>query len=275
MVPGANLNEDRIGFYPSPIASRTVEQLSYAKFLARKLDTMIQTFQLPSSASAIRITPSQFEDCRQDERAIPYYYQVNSTNPIQKSWNYRLHLQGMDAWNYSYNAAAYGAQGGAANPLTSQIGRFSFLRIEGHLGQNVSTVTNTIENEIQARNLPFTVHSVLLGADKTKIVKKPGAHYTDLHRLHHVLRQDVFYQLEDVSQFSEGFKKQVDDAVKEGIVTNSPDDNDGAAVKDIAAEKHFKVTTKAASARAKLDRSYSQVQSGHLLESRFERYHDG
>ncbi len=256
LVPVPNPDENHTAFYPSPLVSRTAEQLDHAKFLARKLHTFILTFQVPDS-TIILITPSMSEEQPLEERAIPYYYQVNTTYPIHKSWNYRLHQRGMDAYNYSYNATLYGAQGGAANPLTSQISRFSFFRIEGHLGQNVSAVLTSIENEIKTKNLPFTVRSIMLGADKTKVVKEPGIRYTDMHRFHYLLRQDVFHQLDDVTKFNDNFKKDVTDAVEKQIVNNTSDTNDGPTVMEIVDEKHSTVDTNAKAARDKLDRSYS------------------
>jgi hypothetical protein len=165
LTPDSNAGEHRTAFYPSPIVSHTVETLEHAKFLLQKLDTLIKTFQFPPIASntPIRITPSQLEDQPLEARAIPYYYQVNTTTPIHTHWSYYLHQRGMDAFNYSYNADAYGAQGGSANPLTSQIGAFSFFRIEGHLGQSLSTATSAISGLIQSRNLPFAVLTATLG----------------------------------------------------------------------------------------------------------------
>ncbi|HEY5706356.1 MAG TPA: hypothetical protein VIS96_12350 [Terrimicrobiaceae bacterium] len=260
VVPGTDLDANRIGFYPSPLTSQTAGRLNHAQFLAGKLNTLIQTFQVPSSSSPIRVTPSRFEDDSLEERAIPYYYQVNTTDPVQKNWNYHLSKRGMDAFNYSYSASAYGAQGGAANPFGAQIGRFSFFRIEGHIGKSVAESIKIIEGEIASKNLPFKVHSVLLGTDKTQIVKQPGTRYSDLHRFHYLLRQDAFHQLDSVVKFSGTFKGKVDDAVTAGVVTNSPADNDGAPVKDIAAEKHATVTTKAKEAGTKLNRPYSQFK---------------
>jgi hypothetical protein len=164
LVPGTNSKENRTTFYPSPAVSQTIESLNHAKFLARKLDTLIQTFQIPAtSAPPIRITPSLFADQPLEARAIPYYYQVNETNPIHKSWNYHLHQRGMDAYNYSYNASEYQAEGGASNPLEYQIGHFSFFRIEGHLGQNQGTAFSAISEMIKSHNLPFSVLAATLG----------------------------------------------------------------------------------------------------------------
>jgi hypothetical protein len=217
---------------------------------------LIQTYQTSPSVAGIRVTPSFFEDRHLDERAIPFYYQITDPNPVSKAWNYELHRRGMDAWNYSYNAALYGAQGGAASPLTSQIGRFPFFRVEGHIGQDATTALNAIQTEIASKNLPFTVRSVLLGSDKTKIVSKPPIRYSDLHRFHYLLRQDASNQLGDVAQFSGAFKQQVENAVTSGDVSNSPDDNDGIAVNDFVAQKNAAVTAKSASAQGKLNMPY-------------------
>ncbi|MGK7926394.1 MAG: hypothetical protein AB4290_14345 [Spirulina sp.] len=163
--PDSDPDENRTAFYPSPAMSQTTESRNHAKFLARKLDVLMQTFQVPaiSDDAPIRITPSLLEDRPLEERAIPYYYQASETNPIHKSWNYSLSQRQMDTRNYSYHAATYGATGAAANPLTSQIGRFSFFRIEGYLGQSLETVVSAIYNAIYSSNLPFSVIFAQLG----------------------------------------------------------------------------------------------------------------
>jgi hypothetical protein len=254
----ADPDENRTDFYPSPAISQTAESLNHAKFLARKLDTLIQTFQIPrvsTAADSIRITPSFFEDHPLEERAIPYYYQVNleQANSIHKCWNYHLHQRRMDNRNYSYNAVNYRAQGAAANPLGSQIGKFSFFRIEGHLGQNVETVLSRIESEIKSKNLPFTVRSVLLGQDKTKVVKKPGIRYSDLHRFHYLLRQDAHHQLQEVTQFSKEFKKKVDE--------NVAGESNAQSLIELAAQSNGTVTQNAESVGKKLNRSYIDYQA--------------
>ena len=262
--------ENRTGYYPSPIVSRTEENLRHAKFLARKINTLIQSFKVPASTEkAVRITPSMFEDQLLEDRAIPYYYYVNTTDPVHKNWNYRLHQQGRDGGNYSYNAGnasikpkegEYQAKGGAAFPLTSQIGRFSFFRIEGHIGQNVSTVLTAIESEIKSKNLPFTVCSILLGAEKGKVVKKPGIRYTDLHRFHYVLRQDLFHQLNEVEQFSGNFKKQVYDSTAE--------ESDSVSLKNSADQSDNTVREKAGSSRNILNLNYSRYKAWQCGEDR-------
>ncbi len=263
LVPGTKPDENRTPFYPSPVTSRTMEQVNHASFLIRKLDALIMTFQLPvSTGTPVRITPSLSEEQPLEGRAIPCYYQVDKSGTlpaIHQNWNYRLHTRGMDAYNYSYHASEYDAQGAAAAPLTSQIGCFSFFRIEGHLGQTVSTAESTIESEIKNRNLPFTVRSVMIGADRTKLVKKPGVRYTDLHRMHYLLRQDLFHQLKEVESFSAAFKSKVDSA--DTSVKDSLETSGGATVSYIAAEKNEKVMANAQKAMTKVNMSYSQVKA--------------
>ncbi len=259
LLSGSNPDDNRTAFYPSPILSQTDRQLDHARFLARKLDALIRSFQIPAAAGIpIRITPSNFSEQPLEERAIPYYYRVDSAPPIHKSWNYRLHVRGLDAYNYSYNAGAYNAQGGAADPFSAQIGRYSFFRIEGHLGQNVSAALTSLEKEIKDKNLPVAVRAVMLETDRTKVVKPPGIRYTDLHRLHYVLRQDVFNQLDDVAQFSGSFKQQVNDAVTANIVDNAPADSAGPTVKDLVTQKDSVIAGSTGKARTKINQSYSQ-----------------
>ena len=263
---GSDPNNNRTAFYPSPAISQTVESLNHAKFLVRKLDTLIKTFQIPAvsaAADSIRITPSLFEDKPLEERAIPYYYQVNleQPNPIHKSWNYHFSQRRMDNRNYSYNAPNYRAQGAAANPLASQIGKFSFFRCEGYLGVKVETAISRIESEIKSKNLPFTVRSVLLGQDKTKVVKKPGNRYSDLHRFHYLLRQDAYHQLEEVTQFSREFKNKVEESVA--------GESNAQSLRELATQSNGTVTQNAVSVSQKLNRSYRDYKADQSWKPNF------
>lgn len=254
LVPGDDPDENRTGFYPSPIAGRSADQLNHAKFLIRKISALIQAFKVPAAnAGEIRVTPSCFEDRPLEERAIPYYYPVSRANAVHKSWSHRLSRRRMEAYNYGYHAAAYEAQGGAAAPLTSQIGAYSFFRIEGHLGRPVAAALTEIENLIKTNNLPFTVRAVLLGSERGLIVKRPGIRYTDLHRFHFLVRQDLTHRLEEVKDFSGKFKLRVDVAVT--------DEPNAPALKSTAERKDANVKEKAESARTKLNRSYAAYRA--------------
>jgi hypothetical protein len=270
LMSGAGSEANRTSLYPSPLTSQTNEELSHAKFLVQKLDTMIQAFELPKLADSakdqIRVTPSRFEDESLENRAIPYYYQVNTTDPIEKNWSFALHERDMDAYIYSYNAAAYRAKGGAADPLVFQIGCFSFFRIEGHLGQNVSTAAAAIQSDITEYNLPIALRSVLLDSDKTKLLIKPDIGYTDLHRLHYLLRQDAADQLDEVSKFSGTFTAEVNDAIANKVivtkaVTDVPGTDDATYVQGVVQREGPIVAASAASAKETLQNNYASFSA--------------
>jgi hypothetical protein len=256
VVPGANPDSNRTAFYPSPLTDAACQCAGQAKFLMQKLDTLINTFKVPGVDAAIRITPSSDEDVALERRAIPFYYQFDSTKPIHRSWNYSLSLRRMEAYNYSYNAGLYNAQGGAANPFGAQIGRFPFFRVEGHLGKDVAAVTQLLQTQIQQQNLPIALHSAFVGPDVTKVVRPPF-NYTDLHRIHNLIRTDVVQQLNEVDKFSGAFKAQVDAAVDSGVVRDTSPSSDGPSVKQTAETRDTAVTTNTAFARAKLSQNYS------------------
>lgn len=234
-------DEYRTGLYPSHLTSHTLEKKQHALFLAKKMDTQLMTFEVPAITrrigfdinvnllenvkpiemvkpsnlwqitrnTAIRITPGRSEEHCQEERAIPYYFKVDAAHPIYEYWNYRLHKKKKGTYNYAYNARQYGAQGGAAAPFASQIGKFDFFRIEGFLGQNIVNVHRFLENEISTNNLPINLRSVMLGEDRRKIVIKPPFSFGHLHQLHNLMRQDVVSQLDEVKQFGAGLRSNV------------------------------------------------------------------
>lgn len=262
LVPGANLEENRTSFYPSPAIGCCKGRRSHALFLLRKLDVLLKSFKLPSaSSSSVIITPSRSEKSDLEERAIPYYYNITSKTPVHDLWNYGLYRRQAGNLNYSYNAAAYKAQGAAANPLHANIGKFDFFRIEGHLGQNVKTVMTTLNGLIKSRNLPIALQAVFIGSDRTKITIRPNIRYTDLHRFHYLLRQDLTYQMDDIKSFSDRFKTKVDAAVDSGVVNNTSETTDGITVKGIAEQKHSAIQTKSLQIKQKLNVPYLQYKA--------------
>jgi len=242
-VDGAEL---RTGFYPSPLASRTAGHRGHARFLATKLGALIELFEPPVTGRAIRVTPSGCEDRSLEERAIPYYYRV----PVHRSWSYALERRGASARNYSYNAALFGAEGAARDPLRAQIGRFDFFRIEGHLGQKITDVTGFLETEIRDKHLPFQVRAVAVSGNRTAVVVKPPIRYTELHDVHQLLRWDLSTQLEQVKTFGQVFQ----DRVARDVV---PAEDNGATLLNSARTQNSTIQTNASAAANKLNVAYS------------------
>ncbi len=252
------INENRFKFYPAKAIDHGLH-LEEALFLVQKIDALIKNFSPTISSeasSSIRVTPSYTAQQSLQERAIPCYYQINSTTPMHKLWSFKLHQREMDRYNYSYHANSYNAQGAAANPLNSSISHNDFFRIEGHLGQHVTSALNSIENKVRNLNLPFSVCSVLLGTNRENIPDKKGAGYTDLHRFHYLFRQDIVHKLDEVTQYSQTLKNDIDQAITDNIIKDDVAGNDGINIKTITANKHSTVTTKATAAKGKLNVNY-------------------
>ena len=213
----------RTGRYPSPAV--TQRPLEHARFLFKKLGVLVNGFAVPTGTLQIQITPSMGEDRSLEERAMPYYYSTTGTSPIQDSWSWELSRRGMGAYNYSYYAgsSAYAAQGAAAAPLTSQIGRFPFFRIEGHLGAQLATAVSALQTLIKNNNLPIALHTVLLEKDKTKIIRWFPPRYWDIHRVHRLLRYGLADQLDAVSSYADSYTQQVASAGTNLKVDLDPD----------------------------------------------------
>lgn len=225
----------RTRLYRSPLTGAGQEWLDHGLFLARKIDTLITTFRLPESDGAsIQVTPSRNESVCLEERAIPYYYAVDSAAPIQHHWNWRLARRGSGVDNLGYRAREYG--GTRVNPLSTQIGRYDFFRVEGHLAKSVTTAKRTLEKLIVTLNLPFRVQAVLLGASRDAVVVKPPIRYGDLHRLHQLLRADVATRLNESADFNGQLKARVETALSKNEFTDQ-----GISV--ITANSSSKVTT--------------------------------
>jgi hypothetical protein len=261
LAPTADRNENRTGFYPSPQLVAAGGRLDHARFLATKLSSLILNFSVPSSIELqIRITPSSGEDHSLEERAIPFYYNTRGNVPIHSTWSYALERRGMSAFNYSYNADQYAAQGGAAAPLTSQIGRFTFFRVEGHLGKPVGTVVDFLQGEITNKNLPFAIHAVMLGSDKKRIFPWPPRFYGDFNLLHDLARYGLSDQLDDAADYGAAFSSQLDGAIGKGVVVGD-ESNNVREIRDNAVTKAGLVRDNAVKASAKLRRGYSEFKT--------------
>jgi hypothetical protein len=257
------VDANRTGCYPSPLVGAGAGSLERARFLARRLDTLIRSFTVGiDPAVPVTITPSRPETARLGDRAIPAYYRVDMNDgwPIHRAWSPALEARGMAQQNYSANGAAYGARGAAVAPLAAQIAPYPFLRVEGVLGKSAASAVNEIESTIRRFNLPFVVRAVLMGADRPKITVRPPIRYTDLHRVHHLLRQDLIRQLDDVSEQTVRVEKDVGDAVKDGVLDNRVLGSNVSLI-GLATETREKTIASATSARSKLARSYSQYKA--------------
>jgi len=216
--PDSPAHEHRTPFYPSPINSLSAARLEQARFLIRKLDTLIRTFEVREvETGLVAITPTLFEDAPLEDRAIPSYYAVNADNPIHLAWNQRRTQQGAASRTPGYRSGEYRARGAPRDPLAFSLSRFPFFRIEGYLGRRARVVVKEINDLITANNLPFSVHQVVITSDPAKVTEEIAElrlRHRHLHRLHQLIRQDLASQLQATTQYSQSLRERFEEGVR-------------------------------------------------------------
>lgn len=264
----AGVAPSRTGWYPSPVTSRTAGELDHARFLAQRLDALIRGFAVGTDpALAIRVTPSAMEDRPLEDRALPFYYAPGGADPVHHYWSWRLARRGAEDATYSYWGNTYASPTSpAADPLAYQVGRATFFRVEGVVGKSVGAAVEALEEAIADHTLPFSVRAVLLGSDRTKIVKRPGRKLTDLHHLHQVIRRDAAVRLDDARVFTANYSQEVLSAVDATDVFLLDEVDARNTVRTAATTSGATVQSRATQARNRTAGSYSayRQQAGAL-----------
>jgi hypothetical protein len=152
-------------FIYSALFSTMSEDNAVAGLLFNRMVIIANSFTIASSSAqlqaTIKITPSQYEHFPLSQRAIPYYYTINTSGAeLYKYWNYYKTSHGNAANNLSYNANKYSSAAPIVTPLLYDIERFNFFRVEGHIGQQQSTALSNIQGLVSTYNLPFDVVAV-------------------------------------------------------------------------------------------------------------------
>ncbi len=187
-------------FHPSPLLSGESPLWERARFLHKRMDSMIRSFKIPAAGKDIKVTPSKAGGPL-GSRAIPYYYRVLKGNPLHRYWNYELSRRNKDNHVYSYNADAYNGSARALNPLNYPIEDYGFFRIEGHLGKKPSEAEEDLKEVITSYNLPIKVTTLQIEEDHA-LPFKPYYDYGHLKALHFLLKKDLMENIQEVEDFN-------------------------------------------------------------------------
>ena len=229
--------QHRSGLFPAPLDGPSREAAAQARFGLWQLQSLIQAFEPPDDTT-LRITPSAGEAQPLQARAIPWHYTVRGEVPVHVAWHYRRTATGRAAENSGYRAADWRASGRARNPLAYGVAGNDFFRIEGHLGQPVEAVDAALKREIAAHNLPLDVQSVLLHSSRRGGIRvKPGIRYSDLHRMHHLVRKDLSVKLEEGRDFSVQYSADIAEAVTAGRILATGSDGETAVAQARSAQE--------------------------------------
>ncbi|MDD3355245.1 hypothetical protein [Zoogloea sp.] len=245
----------RSGFYPAIAHDGFRQRQADACFLLTRLAGLVEHYQPPTDKS-LQVTPSQGEEHPLAERAIPWYYDPG----IAPLWNRRLALRGLAGHNLGYRARDYGGSKRALTPLAGDIAGHAFFRVEGHLGRPVESVSVELRKLIAEHNLPFEVHGVLAHNRRERIRLRPGIRYTDLHRIHYLLRQDISLRLEESGLFTETFTRRLQSAITEREIPDQTES--GASVLQVAGSARTALESLSRRAKPALDTPrYSSYQA--------------
>ncbi len=171
--------EYRHHFYESPLLNSNNDANEITRFCFMRIHSMITNFRIPTAqeiqtpASGLKILPSMFEDAPLGERSIPFYYQYNTTLPINLYWNFDANSRKRENQILSYNAVRYTNSPAILSPLKFNLHKYNFFRIEGHIGFKVTEVESTLNQLILENNLPINIQLLQVEQKPETIIPKP------------------------------------------------------------------------------------------------------
>ncbi|MCF0039780.1 Ig-like domain-containing protein [Dyadobacter fanqingshengii] len=196
----------RRGFVQPPIFNeqKLLKDVTAQRY--RRLVLMIETLELeilnnPRPAEfPVKITPSKEKQGVLGQRSIPYYYNLKSKGTLG-SW-FSLEKTWMDAENKHLWSAdrqeilSYDNQPDVPNPngtflespLNYDLEAYPFLRIEGHLDQEIDQAKDEVEKLIRQFNLPIHLETLHLDAGGLLDVEHCGWNDLQEEYLHHRLQ---------------------------------------------------------------------------------------
>ncbi|MDQ8198952.1 hypothetical protein QEH56_12370 [Pelagicoccus enzymogenes] len=209
--------------------------------LAQNLD-YARTFGLPE----VRICTSPACSNSLGQRSIPAYYKNLDTIP----WRVEnlLRCDASPAPSYDNNDE---------NSLEQALPENGFLRIEGHLGKSVDSVTTRLEQLRDQYNLPFQILSIQI-EDDPDFVRIPPIRFFDLETAFFDQRSRFKLHLRDLDGFTDRLQTEID-AGQDRVPTgdNSVSKVDLVKTRDAAGQ----VRAKSKSALTELPSSLQQATS--------------
>jgi len=172
----------RHDFYPAKPLVHTNDTLEHARFLYRKINTLIGDLQIPVSdgTTTIKVTPSNDYDHPLSERAIPFYYGNDAT--LRSDWSFDKTKNSL-----SDRINGYFPSGNTLTdePFKYNIDSSDFFRIEGHIGKNYKTAVEELTSIRQEKNIPFDIVTVELDESATPSLKSLAKYMNENPGLEH------------------------------------------------------------------------------------------
>jgi hypothetical protein len=250
--------QHRVGWFPSPALRLRHQSRLHHQALLQKFDRLLARFDAGLARDKpVRVTPSPFAERPLEDRAIPAYYRTDAA--FATAWSHHHAARGSHDRVPGYHAANYSQRPEVLEPNGAQLACCPFFRIEGHVGKPVAAAVREIQEQIRRWNLPFAVEAVML-ASEGRIVVKPPFRFTDLDRLHAVIRHDLVNQLDDVLAFTGSLRTELQAAV-DGKRIDDLSPGTGVALTQLAAQEEAKLVETTNAIRPRITADYATYRA--------------
>ncbi len=191
----------RHGFYPSPALNHPVN-LDRIRNAYKRLLLMIRDYN-PELLNEVRVTPSLSDDFPLSERAIPAYYNLESSENSKEfvaGWR-------KDGIRPVPNFFEFGYED-SENPIDIHLKGHDFFRVEGHNGQSVASVVDQIKKIKTEKGLAFKVLPVSVGnsvIEETIDTEEYRTYFEDLQAILDAWNREQECLIQKVTRFMSGF----------------------------------------------------------------------
>ena len=154
---GTSKGACRMDWYPvhEPLSFCDKEKLEKRDCLLKRLKFLAHPDNLRFNdlPPDIKITGSQPKHLPLSQLAIPFYY--NKMDELRELWNYKM--KKCRRWKLIPGYDRVEPEGLLGQQLGYDLEKYDFFRVEGHIGQSVSTVFDAVTRLRNELNLPFKV----------------------------------------------------------------------------------------------------------------------
>jgi hypothetical protein len=202
----------RHGFFPSPALNHPVD-LDRLRNAYKRLLLMIRDYK-PDLQYEVRVTPSLSDDFPLSERAIPAYYNLESSENSKEfvaGWRQNGIRPVPNYFEFGYEDSE--------NPIDIHLKDHNFFRVEGHNGQSVTSVLDQIKKIKTEKDLAFKVLPVSVGNSvikETIDTEEYRTYFEDLQSILDAWNRELECLIKKTTEFMLGFDweepgKHIDD----------------------------------------------------------------
>ncbi|WP_431166554.1 hypothetical protein [Tenacibaculum halocynthiae] len=196
--------ELRHRFYKSTIIGNEDENLQKVALLINRAIAIANSYIGKEKSGEIVITPSQAHTFLSN-KAVPFYYNVSSD--FLKKWDFNKTKNYRENQNLSYHKSKLSSALAIQKPLSYNIDKNDFYRIEGHQGKMYREALEKILKLKKDNGLSFDVKTLSINATEQNInINKYECEFEDLKMLLNAWRTEQNCILSEVSKTFSAFK---------------------------------------------------------------------